>query len=160
MAAVGAFPGGEPLQAAAEHAVEGGLAVADHGEGVVLEHLRDVVEVVLELVEGGLYGGVGIEPVLELEEHQRQAVDEQQQIGAALVLAFYRELVHHQELVLREVVIINRVKVAEVAVPVVVFPGFAEAFAELEVEGVVALVHVGAGVEEELLLHLGQHLGG
>ncbi|WP_161891161.1 hypothetical protein [Pontibacter russatus] len=34
----------------------------------------------------------------------------------------------------------------------VVFPGFAYAFAKLEVKGVVALVYVTAFVEEELLL--------
>ena len=80
--AVGAFPGGEPVAAATEHTVQRGKAVGDDGEGVGFENLRNILEVVLHLVVSGIYGGFGIEKVFEFEEHQRQAVYENEQVGA------------------------------------------------------------------------------
>jgi hypothetical protein len=136
--------------------VQGGLTVRGHGEGVAFRHHRNVKGVALHLVEGDLYGGALIEQVLQLKEHQRQAVHKDDKVWNALVLAHINKLLDYPEVIIFQGVIVNGVEVAELGLALLVFPGFTEAFAELEVEGVVALGQVCAFDEEELLLQFGQ----
>ena len=80
------LPFGEVLPLAGDGAVAGAVAVADDEKGVVVERVIDAgfAEVVGQVVvETGPH--VQIDG-FELDEHQRQAVDEADQIGAAVVV--------------------------------------------------------------------------
>ena len=80
------LPLGEVLPLAGDRAVAGAVAVADDQEGVVVEGMGDdvLVHVVAQVaVEAGadvLVDG------LQLDEDQRQAVDEADEVGAAVVV--------------------------------------------------------------------------
>jgi hypothetical protein len=74
-------------------------AVRNHRHGVELEELWDIVAVVGELIESVLHRGMGIPGVLQLEDGKRQPVDEDHEVGAAVVLTADWELIDHQELV-------------------------------------------------------------
>ena len=80
------LPLGEVLPLAGDGAVAGAVAVRDDQEGVVMEGLRNdalvhvVGEVVVETLADVLVDG------LQLDEDQRQPVDETDQIGAAVVV--------------------------------------------------------------------------
>ena len=69
-------------------------AVRDHQHLVVLEHVRYLLFVRLDLVEGLPDVGVLVGGVLDFQQHQRQAVEEQDDVGAAgFVGTFDGELV-------------------------------------------------------------------
>ena len=61
-------------------------AVRDHQHLVVLEHVGDLFLVGLDLVVGFPDIGVLVGRVLQLQQHQRQAVDEQDDVGPARVV--------------------------------------------------------------------------
>src|SRR5262249_38217893 len=105
---VDAFPGGEPLHGGGPHAVEGGDAVGDDDQGIEVEEQGDFVGVVLDLVVGVVHGGLIGVGVLQLEEDQGQAVDEDEDVGAAVVLATDGELVDDLEVILGGIVPIDR----------------------------------------------------
>ena len=84
--AIDRAPGLEPLPAAGERAEPRLDAIRDDQQRVVGEERGDVVQVGLELVEGGVDGGVLVGGVLEFEQRQRQAVDEQHHVRAAVGL--------------------------------------------------------------------------
>ena len=80
------LPLGEMLPLAGDRAVAGAVAVADDQEGVVVEGMGDdvLVHVVAQVaVEAG--ADVLVDR-LQLDEDQRQAVDEADEIGAAVVV--------------------------------------------------------------------------
>ena len=89
----------EPLPVGAERANATGVAIGGDQEGIAPEQLRDGGLVVGEIViEGnaGRYSGL-----LELDHHQRQAVDESHQIGPAVVeIPLYFELGYGEPVVL------------------------------------------------------------
>ena len=103
--AVDGLPGREPLEAGRVHAVQCGVAIGDDAEPVEGEELRDVHRVVADLVMRAGHVGILVPGVLQLEEHQRQPVDVDHQVGPAGVAriartaALHRELVDHQEVV-------------------------------------------------------------
>jgi hypothetical protein len=79
----------------------------DDGEGVVVEELRDVVAVVLDLVPRALHGGFFGVRILQFEDGQRQAVDEEDEIGTAVVAAVDRKLIGDEEFVVFRVLPID-----------------------------------------------------
>ena len=77
-------------------------AVGDDQRLVGGEQRRDLRLVGLELVEGAPDGGVLVGGVLQLDDRERQAVDEQHDVRPALVLALDDgELVDRQPVVVR-----------------------------------------------------------
>ena len=87
-------PSHEALGVCRQRTHQGVGAVRDHQHLVVLEHVRDLFLVRLDLVERLPDVGVLVGGVLEFQQHQRQAVDEQDDVGAAgFVGAFDGELV-------------------------------------------------------------------
>lgn len=88
-----AFGGGEG-------ASTGRDAVGDDEEGVVGEEAGDFAFVGLELVVGGFEVAFGVGGVFEFDDDEGQAVDEEDDIGAAVVVIFDEgELVHREEVV-------------------------------------------------------------
>jgi hypothetical protein len=90
----------EPLCPRREGADAGFDAIGDDEHGVEGEQGGEFRLVGLELVEGAPEGRVLVRGVLEFEEHQGQAVDEQHHVGTAGVLGLA-----HGELVDREPVV-------------------------------------------------------
>ena len=91
----------EPLLACPERTDAGLDAVGGHQDGVEGEQGRDLCLVRLELLVRAPDGGVLIGGVLELDDRERQTVDEQHDVGPARVLAL-----GHRELVDREPVVV------------------------------------------------------
>ena len=77
-------PGHEPLPVGGERADAGLQAVGDDQHLVEGEEAGDVLLVGLELVERPLDRGVLVAGVLQLDDGQRQAVDEDDDVGAAV----------------------------------------------------------------------------
>ena len=116
-----ALPLDEVFPVARDRAVAGCIAVAHHQEGVVVEGVSDAVL-------GEVVGKVVVEPGadvpidrLQLDEDQRQAVDETHQVRAPVVVrhahALDLQLAHGQEAVVRDVAEVDhlRVRVARLA---------------------------------------------
>ncbi|MNV22096.1 hypothetical protein D3C71_1130540 [compost metagenome] len=61
--------------------------------------MGDVCLVVLDLVPGGLIVGREVDWALQLDHHQRKAVNEQHDVRATYLLAMDGELAHGQQLV-------------------------------------------------------------
>ena len=97
-------PGLEPLAPGGERADTRLHAVGDDQQRVRSEERRDLGLVGLELLEGRPDGGVLVRRVLELDDRQRQAVDEEHDVRPAAVL-----VLHHGELVDRQPVVGGRV---------------------------------------------------
>ena len=74
-------------------------AIGDHKELIELEQLRNPRLVGLKLVERLPYIRVFVGGVLKLNDPDGKAVDEEENIGAALILTYDRELVDGQEVV-------------------------------------------------------------
>ena len=103
--AVDGAPGHEPFAVGGEGADAGMDAVGDDQRLVEGEEGGDLLFVGLKLVEGGPDGGVLGGRVLQFHDRQRQAVDEEHDIGAALVAVFDDgELVDRQPVVVVRVV--------------------------------------------------------
>ncbi len=95
-----AFPLAEAAFGGGEGACAGGDAVGDDEEGVVGEEAGDFALVSLELVVGGFEVGFGVGGVFEFDDDEGQAVDEEDDVGAAVVVIFDEgELVHREEVV-------------------------------------------------------------
>ncbi len=93
-------PWHETLFVGGDGADAGFQAVGDYQKGIVGEDRGDLLLVGLELVESIPDGGVFVGRVFQLEDGQRQAVYEDDDVGAAVVLALdHRELVHHEPVV-------------------------------------------------------------
>ena len=105
--AIDRFPGGEVLAAGGEDADFGGAAIGDDEHLVRNEEAGDFGLVGLELVVGGLDGGLLVGHVLELDDGEGETVDEEDDIGAALVLAVDGELVDGEEVVVGGVIEID-----------------------------------------------------
>ena len=67
-------------------AIPGGDAVADHGQHAVAKGGGELAQVGPELSVGGVEVGVQGAGLLELEDHQRQAVAVEHHVEAALAL--------------------------------------------------------------------------
>jgi hypothetical protein len=80
--------------------VEAGYSIGDNGQGVVVEDLRNLVSVMLNLVVGILNGRLIRIGVFQLEQDEGQAVDVNKDVWAAVVLTVDRQLVDNLELVL------------------------------------------------------------
>ena len=103
--AVDGAPGHEPFAVGGEGADAGMDAVGDDQRLVEGEQGGDLPFVGLKLVEGGPDGGVLGGRVLQFHDRQRQAVDEEHDVGAALVAVFDDgELVDRQPVVIVRVV--------------------------------------------------------
>ena len=90
----------EPLRPRGEGADAGFHAIGDDERGVEGEQGGKLRLVGLELVERAPEGCVLVRGVLELDEHQGQAVHEQHHVRTARVLGFaHRELVHRKPVV-------------------------------------------------------------
>ena len=84
-------------------------AVGNNQHRVVDEQRRDLLLVGLKLLERLPDVGVFVRRIFQFDDTQRQAVDENHDVGAAVVLAFnHRELVHHQPVVVVRVIEINQ----------------------------------------------------
>ncbi len=92
----------EPLLVRSQDADAGLCPIGGHQRHVAREQRRDLRLVGLELAEGVPHRGVLLGRVLELQDGQRQAVHEQHDLRAPLVLAF-----HDGELVDRQPVVVG-----------------------------------------------------
>ncbi len=98
-------PGLEPLPPGSERADARLQAVGDHQGRVHGKQRRQLGLVGLELPPGGPDRGVLVGRVLELDDPERQAVDEQHHVGAARVPVLADgELVDRQEIVVGGIV--------------------------------------------------------
>ena len=88
-----------PVKVRREGAVAGGKAIAQHAHQVRAEERRDVRLVSLNLVIGGNNVRVFRLRPFQFHDHQRQAVEENQNVRPPLVRAHHRELIHRQPLV-------------------------------------------------------------
>ena len=88
-----------PAEVGRERAIAGDRTVRDDVQEVEEEQLRDVGLVGLNLVVRGLDVGVDVCRVLQLDHHQRKAVDEENDVGAANLLPVDGELLHGEEIV-------------------------------------------------------------
>ena len=82
ISAIGRFPGHEAAEAGRERAGLGFQAIGDDQQAVVGEEAGDGGFVGLQLLEGGLDGGVFVGGVFEFDDDQGQAVDEEDHIRA------------------------------------------------------------------------------
>ena len=83
--------------------------VGNNQHGVVDEQRRNLLLVSLELCERLPDVGVFVRRIFQFNDAQRQAVDENHHVGAAVVLAFdHGELVHHEPVVIFRVGKINQ----------------------------------------------------
>ena len=94
----------EPLPPGGQGADAGVQSVRHHERGVEREQRRDFRLVGLQLLPGGPDGGLFVGRILEFDDRQRQAVDEQHHVRAALV-----PVLHHGELVDRQPVVVGGV---------------------------------------------------
>ena len=85
-------PGLEPFEMGGERTKARMESVRGHERGVRAEQGRYLVLVGLEVVEGSFEGGVLVAGVLQLHDGQRQTIDEQHHIGAAVVTVLDHEL--------------------------------------------------------------------
>ena len=133
----------EPLPAAGERAEPRLDAIRDDQQRVVGEQRRDVVQVGLQLVESAVDGGVLVGGVLEFEQRQRQPVDEQQHVRAAVGLGARGqvdvgdgELVDRQPVVGARIGEIDQPDFVVLELPAVAV-GDVDAFGEQAVKGVI-----------------------
>ena len=75
-------------------------AVARHEQFVAGEQAGDLLLVGLELVESLFGRGLGVARVLQLDDGQRQTIDEHDHVGSPVRLAL-----HHRELIDRQPVV-------------------------------------------------------
>ena len=102
-------PRHEPLPVGGQRADAGLQAVGDDQHLVVGEQRGDLLLVGLKLVEGALDGGVLVGRVLEFDDAERQAVDEDDHVGPAVVLVLDDgELVDRQPVVVGGVVEVHQ----------------------------------------------------
>ena len=117
-------PGLEPLPPGCQGTDAGIEPVRHHERDVEGEQRGDFGLVGLQLLPGGPDGGLFIDRVLQLDDRQRQPVDEQHHVGAALVPVLDDgELVDRQPVVVGRVVEVDdtRLVAAHRAVGVAVF---------------------------------------
>ena len=139
-----------PFAAGRPRAVQGGDAVGDDDEAVVIEELGNLVGVMLDLVEGVFDGGFFVVGILEFEDDQRQAVDEDDDVGTAVVLPMNGKLIDGADVVLVRLIPVDRIDVAMFAVPVWKFHFQFDAACEHLVKGKVAAQGVGTfGLAED-----------
>ena len=119
-------------------------AVAHDAERVELEELRDVVRVVLDLVERLFLRWRNRVRVLQLEEDERQAVDEDDDVRPAVVPAAHRELVDDEELVVLGMVPVDGIDVLDLVRAVRPLDAHLDAGPEHRVERHVAAERVDA----------------
>ncbi len=132
------LPLAEVLPLAGDRAIARAVAVADDQEGVVVEGMGDdvLVHVVAQVaVEAG--ADVLVDR-LQLDEDQRQAVDEAHQIGAAVVVgraqAGELQLAHRQEAVVVGVAKINHGRLRMAKLPLGTAIAYRHAVADQFVE--------------------------
>lgn len=160
--AVGEFalPLAEAAVGSGERSGAGREAIGDHQQGVVGKEAGNFALVGLQLVEGGLQIGFGIGGVFEFDRHQGQSVDEQENVGAAVVVVFDDgELIDGEEFVAFWVVPVDQPERFAFGVAVVgVFDR--DAFGQVAVEGFVAADQIGAGDALQIALGSGAGVGG
>ena len=147
---VDTFPCGIPFGVAVEHAVLGFVAIAHNRQGVVFEQERNVFAVMLYLVEGFVYGGVFVKPVFEFKQHQRNAVDVNNNVGTAFVFAYNTELVDTPKHIVFGILIINRIDVDGFFVALGIFVFITDSFGQFQVETTVAVIDVGTRIVAEV----------
>ena len=108
LVAVDRLPGGEALAGGGEGADLGLGAVGDDQQLAEVEEAGDLGLVGLELLPGGVDGGLGVLRVLKLEEGEREAADEEDDVGPALDVGAANAL-DDGELVDREPVVVGGV---------------------------------------------------
>ncbi|MCY1294178.1 hypothetical protein D9M70_434640 [compost metagenome] len=75
-------------------------AIGNHQDLVVLEHIRDLFLVSLNLLEGLPDIGIHVRRILQFQQHQRQAVDEQDDVGPTRMFRpLNTELIDRQPLI-------------------------------------------------------------
>ena len=90
VAAVFCLPLHEAIQPGGDGSGLVGAQVADDAEGIVVEHAGDVLHVVADLVIGILRPDLILGGRFQLNQHQRQAVDEHNNVRSAIVAVFYK----------------------------------------------------------------------
>lgn len=91
--AVDRLPRRIPFEVRRPHPVQRRDSVRDHGQRVEVEHLRNVVAIVADLVERVFDGRLLVVRILQLEQHERQSVDEQHDVGTSGVRSADRQLI-------------------------------------------------------------------
>ena len=100
VSAVLGFPLHKAVKTGGNRARAVGGKVADHADGVVDEQGRDVLHIVAQLVVGILCAGVLFGGAFEFHQHERQTVDKQDDVGAAVVVVFdVGILIDHRKIV-------------------------------------------------------------
>jgi hypothetical protein len=89
-------PGHEALAVSGERSRQRLAAVGPHQHLVGLEDVQDLRPVDLDLVEGLPHIGVQIGRVLQLDQHQRQTVDEQDDVSWSSVMGSLPAVRHRQ----------------------------------------------------------------
>lgn len=139
-----------PFAAGRPCAMQGGDAVGDDDKAVVIEELGNLVGVMLDLVEGVFDGGFFIVGILEFKDDQRQAINEDNNIGTAVVLPMNGKLIDGADVVLVRLIPVDGVDVAMLAVPVWKLHFQFDAASEHLMKGEVAAQGVGAfGLAED-----------
>ena len=99
--AINRAPRHEPFLIGADGANACLQAVGNYHHRVVDEKRRDLLFVCLELLERLPDVGIFVRCILQFDDTQQQAIDENYHVRAAVVLAlYYGELVHHQPVVI------------------------------------------------------------
>ena len=100
VSAVLGFPLHEAVKAGGDGARAVGGKVADDADGVVDEQGRDVLHIVAQLVVGVLGARVLFGGAFEFHQNERQTVDKQDDVGAAVVAVFdVGILIDHREII-------------------------------------------------------------
>ncbi len=159
--AVHGAPGHEPLKIGGQRSEPRLKAVRSHESGIGAEQGRYLLLVGPELVERPFEGGVFVAGVLHLDHGQRQAIEEQHDVGAAIVFVLdHRELVHRQPVVGLDVVEIDQT--GSVAADAAVLPRHLDRHArdQVAVQAAVLLDEGGSLRLPHLAEHLLQRRGG
>ena len=149
LVAVDGLPGHSAFEGGVDDAEAGLDAVGDHFDLVVGEEGGQVLMVGLELVPGSFDGGLLVGEVLQLDDGEGDAVDEDDDVGPAMFVFDDGELVDGAEVVVFRVVEVDQGDVLTADFAVVKDVDF-DAVDEHVMEGAVGLDEGGAAGGEDL----------
>ena len=110
IAAVLGFPFHEPVQTGSDRAGLVGGEIADHTDRVVIEHRRDVLHIIPDLVVGVFGADLVLGRAFQFHQHQRQSVYKQNDIRAPVVAVLDEgKLIDHIEGIAVQVRIVQQI---------------------------------------------------
>ena len=103
------FPLHETVKPGSNRTCFVGGQVADHADGVIIEHGGNVLHIVPNLIVGVFSAHFILGRAFQFHQNQRHSVDKQDNIRAAVVPVFHEGiLIHHIEIVLCCICIVNQ----------------------------------------------------